>query len=100
MVVLLLMDHMMVLAMEVHQHFQYLYLYELLDLLFKQKAEWRKDMLLKLAEETEPFFKSQFYSFNWTVFIISSLFVFVSLYALDYYSGWKTIISKLRENKQ
>jgi hypothetical protein len=56
-------------------------------------------MLLKIAKETEPFFNSQYFSFNWTVFIVSSLFVLLSLFALDYYSGWKIIISKFRNLK-
>jgi hypothetical protein len=70
-----------------------------LDLLYNQSAEWRKDMLLKIAKETEPFFNSQFFSFNWTAFIISSLFVFISLYVLDYHSGWKIILRKFRNLK-
>lgn len=64
---------------------------ELLLLLYKADSKWRKDALLDYAKESEPFFFSDYFSFNWSVFIIVFIICLGSLMYLGRNTYWQKL---------
>jgi len=52
---------------------------KLLDILYNQDSEWRKEITLEYYRKTSSFFSSEYFYLNWPLLIISSLAIFLLL---------------------
>ena len=56
---------------------------KLMSMLLKANSLWRKDLVLEYHRKNSPFFSTELFSFNWIVFIFSTLICFFILMYLN-----------------
>jgi hypothetical protein len=66
--------------------------------LYTQESEWKKGLVLKLMKKSEPFFSTEYFSFNWVAFFTGTFLSFGILILFEYYNIWG-FIAGLKQKK-
>ena len=69
---------------------------KLLEILLDNDSKWRKDLTLEFARKQEPFFSSEYFSFNWVAFILVTVACLLCLMSIDYFDLWPKAKEKVK----